>query len=213
MLLLVALLAAGHMQATKACTGKVDLTILIDSSSSICGGAESCREWDSIIQFSKDLVDSLTIGPSDSRVACITISDKAYVEWNFKQYTNKTSLSSAFDSVKYSGGELIDIWSIHGALTEIFNPRSVDNVDFVGILITDGSSEFPPVVYELLYDLIQTIGPIKIFVVCIKPGCTKELARHMASPSDKPNRNYFLLDNYLLLDSVKENLEKKICSS
>ena len=54
--------------------------------STVCGGSiEPCDRWYAILQFCKDLVNSLTIGPVDTRVAVMTFGDMTNVEWNLKQ--------------------------------------------------------------------------------------------------------------------------------
>lgn len=228
LLLFIAALSAGHTEASIACTRKLDLVLAVDGSSSICGVGvtEPCPKWNAVTEFSKNIVNSLTIGPDDSRVAYLTLSDKAHLQWNLNQYTDKTSLLSAIYNVKYPGGKLIDLLSLHVILTGIFsgirsplfNVGDRPSVDNVAILITDGAPEFPPIVYDILSTLLEIVGKIKVFVVCvthttITPGCTESCARGIASSPKQANVTYFLVDNYLAIDEVTENLVKQICAS
>lgn len=69
-----------------ACERKLDLCVLLDGSSTICNGSETCLKWNSTLQFSKDFVSSFKIGPDDTKVALATIGDKFNKEWNLNGY-------------------------------------------------------------------------------------------------------------------------------
>lgn len=60
----------------------MDLLFIMDGSSTICGGTEACPKWASNLQFAKDIVSDLTIGPSESKVAVVTFSNEVNAEWN-----------------------------------------------------------------------------------------------------------------------------------
>ena len=63
------------------CTAKQDLTFVVDGSGSICP-TQPCANWDFTLQFIHRLVDSMTIGPNDTRVAVIIFSSASYIQWN-----------------------------------------------------------------------------------------------------------------------------------
>jgi len=65
-----------------ACSRKLDLLIVVDASEIKCGATEPCPEWNAILQFCRDLVNSLTIGKDGTQVAFITVADEAKTEWN-----------------------------------------------------------------------------------------------------------------------------------
>lgn len=67
-----------------ACGRKLDISFIIDGSTSICGAAR-CPKWDAALQFCKDVVKSLTIGPDETRVAMITLSNSIEVMWDLTQ--------------------------------------------------------------------------------------------------------------------------------
>ena len=63
----------------------MDLLICVDVSSINCVDTEQCPEWNAVIQFVKDLVDSLTIGDGDTRVAFISVTDVVKMEFSLKE--------------------------------------------------------------------------------------------------------------------------------
>ncbi len=68
-----------------ACSRKLDLLIVVDASEIKCGGTEPCPEWNAILQFCKDIVNGLIIGPDDTKVAFVTVADAVKMEWNLNR--------------------------------------------------------------------------------------------------------------------------------
>lgn len=74
---------------TERCTEKVDLTFLVDASSSICDGGDAsikqpppCPNWYSCLQLMASIVDSMeVISPNDVQVACVVFFNSAEVRW------------------------------------------------------------------------------------------------------------------------------------
>lgn len=213
--LLIALLAAGNTEATAVCGRKLDLLVVADGSETICGGPESCPRWNSVLDFIKDFVRSFKIGPSDTKVAFIKVSDKFYTEWNLDRYPNETSLLSAIDNVKYPGGEYTTYGSTVILVTEIFNIKDGDRLDALNVLmmVTDGLQSVNVILEELASAFYQeaTIRPT-VFVVCVTPGCTESLAHSLASPPKQASETYFLVNGYFSLAPVLGNLVEKVCS-
>lgn len=61
----------------------MDLAFVVDSSGSICndeGGP--CANWDSLLTFIKELVQSMIIGENDVRCAMIEFDSYAWIRWN-----------------------------------------------------------------------------------------------------------------------------------
>ncbi len=66
----------------------IDLAFVVDASGSICENDQTfdnvqntCENWRSVLQFIRDAVSELTIGPSNAQVALIVYSNNAVVEW------------------------------------------------------------------------------------------------------------------------------------
>jgi len=218
-LLLIALLAAGGIEAAETCGRKLDLLISVDSSASVCGGTghevpQPCAAWYAILDFCKNIVNSLNIGPDETRVAFVTYSDTTNVEWGLRQYTNKTSLLAAIDNVKYPGGEFTDLLSVFKIISNIFLPVVGEDrlgVQNIGILISDGAPENPDQAYAAESTVIQGDG-VGVFVVCLMDGCTVPFSWGIASPPKKVNETFFLVKDHLLIDQVRDNLVKKFCT-
>jgi hypothetical protein len=218
-LLLIALLAAGNTEASKACERKLDLCVLLDGSTNICNGNPACLEWNSILQFSKDFVSSFKIGPQDTKVALVTMGNGFHKEWDLDGYKNESSVLSAIEKVKNPGGEFenTDIVSTAMLETEIFNVLYGERPSLVGddytnilMVITNGVPDLNGLVADGFSKLYHETKTAEI-VVCVKPGCTEQWVRGIASDPPKANVTYFMVDNYFSLTSVLEILVEQIC--
>ena len=109
----------------------------------------------------------------------------------FCRYTDKTSLLSAIDNVKYPGGEYTDLLSALQIITGVFSILQGDRlgVQNILILITDGAPEYPDIAYGVESVVVQLVG-VGMFVVCDKPDCTAHHAKVIASPPQKVRYYY-----------------------
>lgn len=211
--LLIVVLAAANIEAYGTCDRKIDLLFTLDGSSTICGGTERCPIWDAILEFCKNIVNGLTIGLNDTRVAFVTDYNKSEVNWDLLQYRNKEPLMSAIDNIPYRGGELIDAVSLLAIITRVFNPLKGDRVGVqnIGILITDGAPNYSDEEWAVISKTVQVDG-VGVFVVCLTPGCKEHYAAGIASHPHKANETYFLVDDHLLIDQMRDIVVKKFCA-
>lgn len=212
-LVLVAILAAQHIETGEACTDKMDLLFIMDGSETICDGPASCSKWESNLQLAKDIVGRLSITPSETKVAVVTFSNEVYAEWNLNAYREKGALVSAIGSILYPGGEFNNPPSSEKINTEIFSKFNGDrpNVLNLGVVITDG---VPGITTEQAVNQSTSIqqNSVAMFVVCSAPGCNEDWAKAVASPPTKPGlKTYFLVNDYSELGSIKEELYQNIC--
>ena len=72
----------------------MDLAFVVDGSGSICDADPNfnyavdttCDNWSFIVQFIHRIVSELTIGPMDTRVALVTFSSRAALQWNLTRW-------------------------------------------------------------------------------------------------------------------------------
>lgn len=211
-LVLIALLAAGHSVSGEAC--KQDLLFLVIGSSTICEGkpADACPNWKTVIDFIKNMIRSLTIGPDDTKVAFLKIGNETDLRWNLNQHTDETSLLAAIDGETFPGGQLTRTDFIEVIVSDVFNTSVGDrpNVPNVVILITDSTNIDRQRAKEAS-EKLQEAGKLKIFVVCVGDGCSEDGAKAVSSYPHEKGVTYFMPKKYVLLESVREKLEEQIC--
>ena len=77
------------------CPNAVDLAIILDSSLQV--GSES--NFNSLKQFVQDIVDSFTVATDVARIALISFSDTASIEWDLNDFTSAAQLSQQIDNL------------------------------------------------------------------------------------------------------------------
>lgn len=215
LVMLIALLAAGHTEVKSECLEPQDLAVVLDGSSSLCENSSdsSCPNWDFYRKFIHNIVDTMTIGPDDIRVALVTFSDKAHVEWGFNKHKDKKSLLSAIDKVPYPGGERNTSGALR-ILLDVF-ASSYDerpNITTTAIFITDGK---PTVEGRRLASAIIELEDTDIitYVVGVTKAIPRDLAKYMSSYPQKLGVNYFWVKKYTLINEVREDLQREVCSN
>ena len=111
---------------------KAEVVFVIDSSSSI---GES--NWKLVLEFLSNMVKQLHIGSSATRVALVTYSSVARVEFDLSSHTSKSGLLSAISRVKLIGGLTATGDALALALTAVLS-KARAGVPKIVILITDG---------------------------------------------------------------------------
>ena len=72
-----------------------DLAILFDSSKSINDEVYECS-----LDFMSELVNYMSVSPGTTRLALITFTSKAKIEFSFEKYVNRECLQKKFASLR-----------------------------------------------------------------------------------------------------------------
>ena len=118
------------------CAAKqLDLAFVLDASGSI-----GSSNWPTIIDFCRDLVDTLTVGSAYSQVAVVIFSTSATVNFNLNSYLTKADVLAAIDRLVYTGG----VTNLNAALGLLNTNVYADGngmragAEKVAVIITDG---------------------------------------------------------------------------
>ncbi|XP_005097989.1 collagen alpha-1(XII) chain-like [Aplysia californica] len=126
---------SGAQGANTLCSQPVDIAFLLDDSSSI-----SAVNFEKMITFVKDLVAHFDISLTSTRIAAITFSHRAFVEFTFGAYNTLAEVEHGFDEVcQRKGGETMTYIGLKYALQSLENFGRRD-VPHILITITDGVS-------------------------------------------------------------------------
>lgn len=130
-----------------------DLTFLVDDSGSIRDANIEGQpdNWNVTLRFIKDFVQGLDIGVDQNRIAAVTYSNEAYVQFFLNQYDNKRDIIAAIDRIPYTGGNTNTTGGLRVVRTEVFRNDRGDrpNIKNIVVLITDGRTTRE---VESLYD-------------------------------------------------------------
>ncbi|XP_033744150.1 collagen alpha-5(VI) chain-like [Pecten maximus] len=117
------------------------VVFVVDKSGSI---AQS--DFDTAIDFLKDIVNALTIGTGDVQVSVVSFSNTTDEEFDLDDYTDKTNLVTAIDGLKSSitttGGTFTNEALDYVQSTSFTNAKGVrTDADPIVVVMTDGLSQ------------------------------------------------------------------------
>jgi len=122
---------------SSGCSGLIDLVFVVDSSGSIRDAGY--ENWDTVLQFVADVVQSLTIGPQSVQVGMVVYSNNARVDFNLNTHMSASPIVNAILSASYIGGTTNTADGINMARTQVF-PTGRNGATRVMIVVTDGAS-------------------------------------------------------------------------
>ncbi len=194
-----------------ACRVNSDIVMVLDESGSV-----TPPNFELVRQFVAQYVDSLKIGPKDSRVGVITFNNIAREQFSLDTHTNSTSLINAVAAIPYSQGGT----NIPDALCQLLrvvtrDARTDPSVFRVAIVITDGrTGAFTndcnyTTVAEAAAALRTASPPINVFAIGVGLSVQREDLVAIASQE----QYIFSSADFSQLSCVQSVQEEQICNT
>ncbi|XP_062579673.1 uncharacterized protein LOC134241654 [Saccostrea cucullata] len=157
---------------------QIDLAFMLDGSGSI-----AFLNFLRMLEFVKNTTKQFEIGSDAVEVAVISFSDYARVEFGFGQYNTHSGLNIGIDNIQYDAGGTNTASAIRVTRTSVFGYNSRPNAVKVGLVITDGySNYFNSTVQEAFYAKedgivlfaigIGNVNEVELNEVASSPNCT-----------------------------------------
>ena len=182
----------------------VDLALVLDSSGSL-----DYSGWAQLVTFCINLIERLTIGPSDTQIAVIVFGDNAAVKFHFGAYQSRNALESAIRNITYTGGStnlneaLFLLWSdVHAP-----NRGSRQDTSRVAVIITDGADNQNQELTLNNATICKNSTGIRLIAVGVTDKIDEPRLRSIASPG---NENYFNVSGYDQLANITNALGSRI---
>ena len=119
-----------------------DVAFVLDSSGSINDESRGrVDNWQIILGFTRMLTQNLNVGPSKTRIAVVSFSNKAEVWLHFDSFRGaRNEITNAILNIPYDGGNTNTTGGLNVARTQVFSQGRGDrpNVPDIIILLTDG---------------------------------------------------------------------------
>ena len=179
---------------------QIDIGFILDESGSI-----GSLDFQTMLDFVKNVTDKFTIGPKEVEVALLTFDSFASVEFSFGTYNNHADLHSAIDNARYTGGGTNIASGIRLAREAVFRNGSRHGSTKVGLVITDGCSSIRDTVREAQYAKDEGIV---LFALGIGSICHAELE---GMASDPNCTHVFHLTGFSDIDSLIYEIQKAAC--
>jgi uncharacterized protein YegL len=158
-----------------------DLLFILDGSSS-----STQQKFKLSKMFIKDVIDSLDIDETSTRVSLIEYSDRATLEFPLNEYFDKGGLKGAVDNVRASGGSgTVTGEALQLAVNQVFTRTGGDRpgVPNAIILVTDGKSTGS-------VSLSSAARPLKqagtdMYVISVGPATDKQELQNLTTGEDR----------------------------
>lgn len=192
---------------------KKDVVFVVDKSGSIAQA-----DFDTAIDFLKDVVTALTIGTGDVQVSVVSFSDSYNEEFDLDDYTTQANLLTAIDGLKSSittnGGTFTADALNYVQSTSFTAGKGVrGDADPIVVVMTDGLSQNAAETTTAADLIRSSITGSIIYVIGIGSdlsSTTQELL-NIASDPDSDNVLYVTYFNYIC--NLVPNIAAKIDSS
>uniref|UniRef100_A0A194APR9 VWFA domain-containing protein n=1 Tax=Pinctada fucata TaxID=50426 RepID=A0A194APR9_PINFU len=188
-------------QPKDVCPGKqADVVIVSDASTSI-----GQMDFNKQLNFISDVVDKFDIGPDNVRVAMVTFSTNAKLEFSFTSFTDKKNLKEAILKRAWTTGLTFTDKALGVMIEEMKKARQ--NVPKICIVITDGWSRRPLETEKQA--AAAKAKNIKMFSIGVGPYIVPdELDKIASDPSMS-----FMVEDYSALGKIQNSVAARTCSS
>lgn len=209
----------------------MDLTFLVDSSGSIKDAdkfnTDGRKNWDIIKDYLISFVDNLdelSVGGGSTRVALISFSTQAHVQFRLDTYLNNiTALKQAINDTPFENHKTNTPGAFDKAREEIYQREYGDRPGSpnVVVMITDGKPEVEPGVFYVNETIaaskrLQDEKGVTVFAVGVTTAATEnpislETLREISSAPQLENETFWTSTDFRSLLTVLSGLPQRAC--
>lgn len=186
----------------------MDLVFIVDTSTSVFYfGPENRFRME---QFLINIVEHLDV--TKVRVACVTFSNEARVEFHLDWYARRDQFIDALASMSWEYGDTNTAAALRIARQEVLlhsNGNRPDAQDII-LLLTDGNPTVESTSLKTEVELLKADN-VRIIVVGVEGGDGLHYETFEMMTSDPTEDNLFLVDNFLALQSTLDVVLERTC--
>ena len=180
----------------------MDLGILIDGSGSIefygTGNFRRC------LNFIKKLFSLFTISPEETRVGVMLYSTTPQLIFNFKQYSDLSSVDAAIDGVEYPNGKTNTGQGLTAVKEQLFGTSSRPEVPHILLVMTDGISE------DDISAPSEALRKAGVTIISLGIGHNFNKAQLTEMASESKDEHVFTVD-FQRLDKMAKTIKDMAC--
>ena len=166
------------------------------------------QNFQKVKKFTADIIRSLKIGKNQVRVAAISFSTRAVINFKLNKYYDQNSLIRAIMNIRYRKGGTNTHLALR-LLNTVFKKELGDRLDApnIAIVITDGISN------KAVSTIKEAIKLQKEGVLMFSIGIGKRLRQsELIAMASKPTSEHtFTVNNFDALPSIKKKITTKTC--
>lgn len=190
----------------RRCGGELDVLYIVDRSGSI-----RHERFEEVKEMIAETVSELETWQGKVRVAGISFSDDARVEFQLDSYTHKQDIMEAIRRIAYSGGRTNIASALQMAREEIFRQDRGDRQDVKNLIVifTDGGSNIRDT-ETIPQAITDKITGIQIIVAAV--GRDLNLMELRGIASNPYQNNIFSVDSFSRINDLKSNIVQGTCN-
>nr|XP_002799207.3 matrilin-3 [Macaca mulatta] len=196
----------GRASGAGVCKSRpLDLVFLIDSSRSV-----RPLEFTKVKTFVSRIIDTLDIGPADTRVAVVNYASTVKIEFQLQAYTDKQSLKQAVGRITPLSTGTMSGLAIQTAMDEVFTAEAgargpSSNIPKVAIIVTDGRPQ----------DQVNEVAArarasgIELYAVGVDRADMQSLKMMASEPLEE---HVFYVETYGVIEKLSSRFQETFCA-
>ncbi|XP_004091392.2 matrilin-3 isoform X2 [Nomascus leucogenys] len=196
----------GRARGAGVCKSRpLDLVFIIDSSRSV-----RPPEFTKVKTFVSRIIDTLDIGPADTRVAVVNYASTVKIEFQLQAYTDKQSLRQAVGRITPLSTGTMSGLAIQTAMDEAFTVEAgardpSSNIPKVAIIVTDGRPQ----------DQVNEVAArarasgIELYAVGVDRADLKSLKMMASEPLEE---HVFYVETYGVIEKLSSRFQETFCA-
>ncbi|XP_054101155.2 matrilin-3 isoform X1 [Callithrix jacchus] len=196
----------GRARGAGVCKSRpLDLVFIIDSSRSV-----RPLEFTKVKTFVSRIIDTLDIGPADTRVAVVNYASTVKIEFQLQAYTDKQSLKQAVGRITPLSTGTMSGLAIQTAMDEAFTLEAgargpSSNVPKVAIIVTDGRPQ----------DQVNEVAArarasgIELYAVGVDRADMESLKMMASEPLEE---HVFYVETYGVIEKLSSRFQETFCA-
>ena len=212
---LLASLSILSSASAQHCNAPIELVFALDESGSV-----GRSNYNKAKDFMKDVVTRFNIGPgvNEARVAVVTFSTLAEINWKLDAHTDVSSLNTAIDNIAYDAG-----WTCTGKVMETITdniicpgcPGNRASSSRVVLFLTDGnpsaSRNCQPEVNRITAIENLKLAVDRVVPVGIGSGISEQYLQSLAHNMPIVNGKNYIMGTYSALGDILDDLARAAC--
>ncbi|XP_063552113.1 matrilin-3 [Gorilla gorilla gorilla] len=196
----------GRARGAGVCKSRpLDLVFIIDSSRSV-----RPLEFTKVKTFVSRIIDTLDIGPADTRVAVVNYASTVKIEFQLQAYTDKQSLKQAVGRITPLSTGTMSGLAIQTAMDEAFTVEAgarepSSNIPKVAIIVTDGR---PQDQVNEVAARAQASG-IELYAVGVDRADMESLKMMASEPLEE---HVFYVETYGVIEKLSSRFQETFCA-
>ena len=186
----------------------MDLCFIIDISASLRDNNPpngSRDNWGLQLEFLSQVTDIFTIGPTDTKVGAVVLSEQADMAFSMDSHPTAESVKNAIRTLLYNGSSTNTAQGLKVTREQCFSPANGERpgVLNLAILITDGQPDPANRKEQALREAESLKGIATVITIGVTNVTDTELLREISSTPQLESQTWFVVEDFSELKVIR----------